>query len=161
MLSPPLHSSSHHPVCSLVSAGSFVIDWLALLIVFSIQKTQIGRFCWASLISSSFNVVSHCKTVTLLPFQPLTSFIGHHSSSFLHMKGWKVNISSFYTDVRWSMWAQAEMVWGGFRPEINLRSLVCGVTPACAVLFRIDAWVITCDLISHYRNKCMYVWKKG
>lgn len=34
-------------------------------IVFSIQKRQIGVFCWTSLISSSFNVVSHCKTVTL------------------------------------------------------------------------------------------------
>lgn len=54
--------------CSLLLLGSS--NWPCTLIVFSIQTRQIGRMCRTSLISLSFNAVSRCKTVTLLPFDP-------------------------------------------------------------------------------------------
>lgn len=75
MFSPPLHSSSHHPVLTSVREqlceGPTVP---ATLIVF------LDRLCTASLISSSFNTVPRCKTLSLAHFDPLTSFTGRHSS---------------------------------------------------------------------------------
>lgn len=77
--SPLLFSPLHAHFCYW--AALLATDCPCTLIVFSIQMRQIGCFCRVSLISLSLNTVSRCKTVTPLPFDPLTSFIGHHSSS--------------------------------------------------------------------------------
>lgn len=93
-------------------AALLVTDCPCTLIVLSIQMRQIGRFCWVSLISLSFNTVSRCKTVTLLPFDPVTSFIGLHSSI-------KVNIFLFYTSAQWPTWMQPQMFLDAWRQHIK------------------------------------------
>lgn len=111
----------------LTTPRSLLLLWAALLatdrpctlIVFSIQMRRTGRFCWVSLISLSFNTVSRCKTVTLLPFDPLTSFIGHHSSSAQNLKGWKVNISLFHTSAQRPTWIQPQMFLAPWKQHIK------------------------------------------
>ena len=96
LLSTPLLTTP----CSLVLLGGFVSGRPSLCAHCSFRSDEVrsGRFCWGPLISLSFNTVSRCKTVTLLPFDPpLTSFIGHHSSSLSNLKDWTVNISLFRT----------------------------------------------------------------
>lgn len=113
---------------------------------------QIGCFCWASLISSSFNIVSRCKTLTLFALSTFGFFYWPPFIKLLDYESLGSLFSSFYTDVRWSTCAQTQMVYGGGGSDLELTSdqKFFGVTPACAVHFHIDAWVITWDLISHF-----------
>lgn len=45
------------------------MDCPCMLFVFSIQMRQFGHLCRASLISL-FNIVSRCKILALVPFDP-------------------------------------------------------------------------------------------
>lgn len=74
--SPLLSSPLLTTPCSLVLLGGFVSGRLSLYAhcIFRSDEVLSGRFCRVSLISLSFNTVSRCKTVTLLPFDPLDFF---------------------------------------------------------------------------------------
>lgn len=76
LLSTPLLTTLR----SLLLESSFVSGRLSPQRSLCFQMRPIGRLCTASLISSSFNTVPRCKTLTLAHFDPLTSFTGRHSS---------------------------------------------------------------------------------